>query len=110
MITEITTRIAEIDDEITDLTNSLTNNAAKKKEWEEKVVDYADSADLAYNEMNTADLTRQKLGGEYTVFNQAYEDNHATFLDESAKLAAEIHAINTILIKVDGLLSECASA
>eukprot|EP00293_Proteomonas_sulcata_P017571 CAMPEP_0184293420 /NCGR_PEP_ID=MMETSP1049-20130417/4848_1 /TAXON_ID=77928 /ORGANISM="Proteomonas sulcata, Strain CCMP704" /LENGTH=270 /DNA_ID=CAMNT_0026601387 /DNA_START=38 /DNA_END=850 /DNA_ORIENTATION=- len=109
LITEITARISEIDSELVDLSNSLTDNAAKQKEWEGKVVDLSDAADLAKNEMNTADLTRQKLGGEYTVINQSYEDNHATFLDESVKLAEEIHAINTILTKVDTLIAECSS-
>lgn len=58
----------------------------------------------------TSDLTRQDLNGEHLVKQEAYEDYHASFIDQAAKLASQLRAIATIGAKINEAIASCAAA
>ena len=57
----------------------LNEDKASKAEWEKKMVDLSDAHDEAKNDEQTADLTRNQLGGHFMVKDNAYQNFHASF-------------------------------
>jgi hypothetical protein len=107
IINSMAARITEIDTTLSKMSTDLTANKASLTKWETDLVELSDSADKAANTMNTADLHRQQLNGAHIVAEEAYNDFHAGFVDEAAKLAMQLKAIATIGAKIDDAVAEC---
>lgn len=107
IVTSMAARITEIDSTLSKMSSDLTANKASLNEWETKLVDLSDEADKAANTKNTADLHRQELNGHHIVAEEAYNDFHAGFVDEAAKLAMQLKAIATIGAKIDDAIAQC---
>jgi chromosome segregation ATPase len=107
IITSMATRITEIDTTLGKMETDLDTNKASLNKWETDLVELSDEADKASNTKNTADLHRQQLNGEHIVASEAYQDFHAGFVDEAAKLAMQLKAIATIGAKIDSAVAEC---
>ena len=107
IVNSMAARITEIDSTLSKMSSDLAADKASLSEWETKLVDLSDEADKAANTKNTADLHRQQLNGIHIVAEEAYNDFHAGFVDEAAKLAMQLKAIATIGAKIDDAISEC---
>ena len=107
IVNSMAARITEIDTTLSKMSTDLTANKASLTKWETDLVELSDSADKAANTMNTADLHRQQLNGVHIVAEEAYNDFHAGFVDEAAKLAMQLKAIATIGAKIDDAIAEC---
>eukprot|EP00960_Hanusia_phi_P047748 758566-Hanusia_phi.AAC.2 len=77
------------------------------KEWEEKLVELYDARDDAKNDMDTRAVVRQQLGGAYEARDQAYEDYHSSFLDDSARLQRQHDAVQLIVRRVAESIAGC---
>jgi len=101
------TRITEIETQISSKESHLAADREKKEEWEQKMVDLSDEHDEAENKQQTADLTRNSLGGVYMVKEEAYQNFYASFEEETAQLKTESVAVKAILAKIIEFLANC---
>lgn len=104
---QMAARITEIGTQIQAMQAQLAADTAAKGEWEQKMVDLSDEHDKALNDASTADLTRNSLGGEYMVKDEAYQNFHSTFEEQVAQLSKESSAVNTILTKITDFIATC---
>jgi hypothetical protein len=109
IVSTMTSRIAEIATTITSMQTALDTNKVSETQWETSLVTLSDDKDKAENAMNTADLQRQELNGEHIVKEEAYNDYHAGFVDEAAKFARQLKALETIGAKIDDAIGTCAA-
>merc|ERR1719409_1569181 len=84
---QMAARITEIGTQIQAMQAQLAADTAAKGEWEQKMVDLSDEHEKALNDASTADLTRNSLGGEYMVKDEAYQNFHSTFEEQVAQLS-----------------------
>jgi len=105
--TQCETRIEEISVQISAMESQLAADRASKSEWEQKMVDLSDEHDAALNNEQTADLTRNSLGGTYMVKDESYQNFHASFEEEMAQLKKESFAVNTVLVKIQEFIASC---
>jgi len=109
MSTEISGRIEAIDAQMSSAEQEIANNKAKKEEWMVKLVELSDTADKAKADENSADLTRQQLGGQYEVKKSTYDDQSSSLDSDLQQYDKEISAVGSVVQFVDNLVAACSS-
>jgi len=104
---QIQSRIAQLQTQMASMDRNLAADRASKTEWEIKMVDLNDEHDKAANDEATADLTRNSLGGQYMVKDEAYQNFHSTFGTETDELSRQQSVVQTVLDKISTFIASC---
>lgn len=109
IIASMQARLDEIAVQEEKMKSDLAAVESNYESWRQKLVELSEAKDKSLNTQNSADLERQKLDGEHLVSESTYQNYHTGYVEEAAKLATEMQAVQTIEAKIDEAIAACGA-